>query len=147
MSMPAYSGNPARVPSGNLASVSSGKSVMRYTGEHPSVEFVASMCSCGRELATLFYFFTAKESFSDFASFVNLDKQAMDAMEEMFIPIDEFGRIVREQKLILCCQNSLRYAITSPISVIRSNEQKQLSRKYPEALPGPMSKNETLSWF
>jgi hypothetical protein len=122
-------------------------------GEHPCVEYVSAVCSCGRELATLFYFLTANakcgvevdSSFSDFASFVNLDKKAIDAMR--FIPVSDFSKVVEENGLLWCCQNSLRFAITSPVSIIRSNEQKQLSRKYPEALPGPMSKNETLSWF
>lgn len=113
--------------------------------ETPTIECIIPVCTCGNELSTLFYFLAANVSFMEFANEIKLSKADIDNMN--FIDLSMFNQVCTDRGLIMCCIKNLRYGNTSSISIIKSTDQIQSGRKFPEALPGPSSDRETLSWL
>jgi hypothetical protein len=127
--------------------------------KHTTIEYTPTICSCGKELSTLFYFLTAKNSFMHFAKELGIPQKDVSNMgfydPTPNIDLSTLSTNGRDP-LILCCLKTLRYGNTSPISAfkhnevvfrVKSKESTNFGRKYPEALPGPLSSSETLSWL
>ncbi len=126
--------------------------------KHSTIEYTQTVCGCGNELSTLFYFLTAENSFLEFAEIYGVKKENLGLMGfckkdlNYLIPGDVPG--CPAEGLILCCMKTLRFGITSPISAFKHDEivfqikgDVRFGRKYPESLPGALSSTETLSWF
>lgn len=121
--------------------------------KHTTIEFTFTICNCGKELSTLFYFLTAENSFLEFAREIGLSQKDIDNME--FIPKGTDLPNLEGENLMICCLNSLRFGVTCPVSAFKHDEivfrvrdkESKFGRKYPDALPGALSTSETLSWL
>lgn len=120
----------------------------------PTLEYTCSVCTCGRELSTLYYRITVEEQFRAFAETVGLDEKDVRIMN--FTTLKEVQG--SSQGLSFCCLKSLRYGIRASIACAPDGEEKSTAKrgelpqpslnsyKYPEGLPGPLSKEKTLTW-
>lgn len=116
----------------------------------PTLEYTRSVCTCGKELSTLFYQLAAKAHFEKFATATDLIQEDVDNMG--FSDPTELRRKVESLGLGFCCLMNLGYGIREPIAIITPGDQEgstgdSSTRKYPEGLPGPLSKEKTLSWY
>jgi hypothetical protein len=103
----------------------------------PTLEYTRSVCTCGKELSSLYYYMTAGRQFDAFARQHNLNTRIP------FTTLDE-----KKDTLPFCCLLSLRYGIKTPIaSATDTTEDTGNTVKHPSSLPGPLSKEKILTWF
>jgi hypothetical protein len=104
----------------------------------PTLEYTRSVCTCGKELSSLYYYITNAERFNSFAREYGL--------EHTRVPFTTLDNI--KDALPFCCLLSLRFGIKTPIaSATDSSENTGSTIKYPSSLPGPLSKEKILTWF
>jgi len=116
----------------------------------PTHEYTCSVCTCGKELSTIYYLLTIEQQFKEFVETIGL--KAKDTSNMRFIDKNEITNQDSERpeirSLSFCCLMNLRYGIRAPVSVLKVNRGGiEDSYKYPEGLPGPLSKEKTLTWF
>jgi hypothetical protein len=117
----------------------------------PTIEYTRAVCTCGKELSTIFYQHTAQDYFfeflTEFSGFDIEDSRIIDdIMENMkFLKSEELHANARMFSLKFCCIMNLRFGIRESIAIIETNIND--SRKYPSGLPGPLSREKTLSWY
>jgi hypothetical protein len=116
---------------------------LSFTDFTPTVEYSRAVCTCGKELSTAFYQLTAKAHFERFAA----DKEVLETeIENMgFGDHTQLQAKAHSLGFGFCCIMNMRYGIREPVAIIPPTDQD--ARKYPEGLPGPLSKEKTLSWY
>jgi hypothetical protein len=109
----------------------------------PTIEFTKPVCTCGKELSTAFYQLTAKSHFEKFA--YEMDVFETEIQNMGFGDPTQLEAKARLLGFNFCCIMNLRHGIRESIAIIPPTDQD--ARKYPEGLPGPLSKEKTLSWY
>lgn len=116
---------------------------MHRSQGHPTLEYTRSVCTCGKELSTLFYRLTNRDQFREFSTMVKLTDADVDNIG--FVMMTE-----EEPKISFCCLMTLRFGNRVSVASATDFDAGQStfsSHKYPTALPGPLSKEKILTWF
>jgi hypothetical protein len=109
----------------------------------PTLEYTCSVCTCGRELSSLYYRITAAEQYKEFAEAFGLPM-----MESYFTTLEAVSEI--EDKISFCCRMNMQYGIRAPISSAVKGDQSLKSSsdyKFPISLAGPLSREKILTWY
>lgn len=109
------------------------------SNSHVNFEIPKPFCTCGKELSSLFFEFTAKESFKSVMKDI-IDDNTMNSIIEMFREPDEIP-----SDLKFCCKLSLRFGRSYPLSLEDPREGVKKDQP-PISLPGALNKRKTIYW-
>jgi hypothetical protein len=110
----------------------------------PSVEYTCPVCTCGKELSSLYYRLTCSDDFNHFA-----DTYRLKHMDDYFTTTEKVTVSSCHTEVSFCCMMNLQYGIKGHISSSSESEQflkTSSNYKYPHGLPGPLSKEKILTW-
>jgi hypothetical protein len=124
---------------------------------YPSFEIIRPVCRCGLEHSQEFYSYVAEDSFKEFSNDLvkHFGRDMAFSETEMKLMGFRRNRLTTAKEIEgykSCCLMNLRSGMQMSVSVFQTDRrmaqgsQAISERRYPEALPGPSNRVETLYW-
>lgn len=107
-------------------------------------EFVKPFCTCGKELSSIFFELTARESFAEIMKEIIKDDELL-VMSTIFQRKMEHFSTNQEDPLKFCCKLSLRFGRSHPLSLEDPREGVRKDHP-PISLPGALNRRKSIYW-